>query len=59
LLALLVVAPLAPAGGSEELTALERHQVARGDLVVKTREVKATRGRKSRYIGRSLRHPRR
>jgi hypothetical protein len=39
LLALLVCAPLAPAGGSEELTAQERHQVALGDLVVKTREV--------------------
>lgn len=39
LLAVLVVALLAPAGGSEELTALERHQVAQGDLVVKTQEV--------------------
>jgi len=39
LLAVRVVAPLAPAGGSEELTALERHQVALGDLIVKTQEV--------------------
>jgi hypothetical protein len=39
LLALLVFAPLAPAGGSEELPAPERHQVVQGDLVVKTREV--------------------